>query len=490
MYRITHLRHVHRVRSPVHAELQPRPRPPPRAAVRVGRRLARDGAAVAVARRVADLPRAEDASELRHVREVSRRRKRHVDGVRGRGADDGDGRRRGAAGVAARHRSRRRRREVLLLAEVEAADAVVYRPRGEGRLEDEARREETTMASAVPRVGIDGTLLIASVVRRVVVLARVLARVLAPRRVQPRLRGEERESVHAASRRRPRAVASASSSPRQCRRVRGGARTVKTTGREVRAPLSTSRSARQAVVMASSATALAATTAAPRRAPSRSIAARASARRASSARASSSSSSSSSIDDAAVAAAYDACAAATRASSATFYFATALMRPTQRERVRAIYAWCRALDEVVDGAETRSPADARRELDAIERRLRALFDDDDGGDGASSPPSSSGSTSSSPETIALADTIRATDGMSPEPFLDMIAGMRSDLPAVVPSSGAFYTLVPIRPRSRGERRSLRTLPGVSLRPPLPFNPRPRRLSTPTDAFELQPDIRL
>jgi WD40 repeat protein len=45
--------------------------------------------------------------------------------------------------------------------------------------------------------------------------------------------------------------------------------------------------------------------------------------------------------------------------------------------------------------------------------------------------------------------------------------------------GAFYlTLVPIRPRWRGERRSLRTLPGVSLRPPLGFNPRPRCLSTP------------
>ena len=43
---------------------------------------------------------------------------------------------------------------------------------------------------------------------------------------------------------------------------------------------------------------------------------------------------------------------------------------------------------------------------------------------------------------------------------------------------------------RGERRSLRTLPGVSLRPPLAFNPRPRRLSTPTDAFQLHPDIRL
>jgi len=56
--------------------------------------------------------------------------------------------------------------------------------------------------------------------------------------------------------------------------------------------------------------------------------------------------------------------------------------------------------------------------------------------------------------------------------------------------GAFYTLVPIRPRSRGERRSLRTLPGASLRPgSLAFNPdTPRRLSTPPDAFELHPDI--
>jgi hypothetical protein len=41
------------------------------------------------------------------------------------------------------------------------------------------------------------------------------------------------------------------------------------------------------------------------------------------------------------------------------------------------------------------------------------------------------------------------------------------------------TPVPVRPRRRGARRSLRTfLPGVSLRPPLAFNPRARRLSTP------------
>jgi hypothetical protein len=57
-------------------------------------------------------------------------------------------------------------------------------------------------------------------------------------------------------------------------------------------------------------------------------------------------------------------------------------------------------------------------------------------------------------------------------------------------SGAFYTLVPIRPRWRGERRSLRTLPGDSLRPSLAFNPRPRCLSTPSDAFQLHPAIAL
>ena len=57
--------------------------------------------------------------------------------------------------------------------------------------------------------------------------------------------------------------------------------------------------------------------------------------------------------------------------------------------------------------------------------------------------------------------------------------------------GALYTLVPIRPRWRGERRSLRTFAVISLRPgSLAFNPdTPRRLSTPSDAFQLHPDVR-
>ena len=63
-----------------------------------------------------------------------------------------------------------------------------------------------------------------------------------------------------------------------------------------------------------------------------------------------------------------------------------------------------------------------------------------------------------------------------------------DVKEVFGARGAFYTLVPIRQRRRGERRSLRTFAGDSLRPPLPVNPRPRRLSTPSDAFELHPRV--
>ena len=62
--------------------------------------------------------------------------------------------------------------------------------------------------------------------------------------------------------------------------------------------------------------------------------------------------------------------------------------------------------------------------------------------------------------------------------------------------GAFssITLVPVRPRWRGERRSLRTLfPCASLRPgSLAFNP-DAHTSTPfnsaSDAFQLHPDVR-
>jgi hypothetical protein len=62
--------------------------------------------------------------------------------------------------------------------------------------------------------------------------------------------------------------------------------------------------------------------------------------------------------------------------------------------------------------------------------------------------------------------------------LDTVVGRGIPIAGFVGGGYDADTLVPIRPRSRGERRSSRTLPGVSLRPPLAFKPRPRRLSTP------------
>ena len=48
----------------------------------------------------------------------------------------------------------------------------------------------------------------------------------------------------------------------------------------------------------------------------------------------------------------------TKHSSATFYFATRLMNLDTRRKVWAIYAWCRALDETVDGIEARNAGSA------------------------------------------------------------------------------------------------------------------------------------
>ena len=56
--------------------------------------------------------------------------------------------------------------------------------------------------------------------------------------------------------------------------------------------------------------------------------------------------------------------------------------------------------------------------------------------------------------------------------IEELTSMKLIFPTKERKSGAFYTLVPIRPRSRGERRFLRTFAVISLRPHLAFNPRP------------------
>ena len=88
----------------------------------------------------------------------------------------------------------------------------------------------------------------------------------------------------------------------------------------------------------------------------------------------------------------------------------------------------------------------------------------------------------------MEDTMRKINAVTPirknARVLDVCTGLAYTAIAAM-KKGAFYTLVPIRPRRRGERRFLRTFAVVSLRPgSLAFNPRPRRLSTPSDAFRL------
>ena len=101
------------------------------------------------------------------------------------------------------------------------------------------------------------------------------------------------------------------------------------------------------------------------------------------------------------------------------------------------------------------------------------------------PPPSSIAPSPAPSSVVQID----------DDERDVLCGDANDADDRIPrlvkgvnhgSIGAFYTLVPIRPRWRGGRRSLRTFPGASLRPHLAFNPRPRRR---TDAFQLHPDVR-
>lgn len=65
----------------------------------------------------------------------------------------------------------------------------------------------------------------------------------------------------------------------------------------------------------------------------------------------------------ALAAAYKACAAITSANSRTFYLASALLPRRKRRAMRALYAYCRTTDDIVD----RPGADASRQLERWRR---------------------------------------------------------------------------------------------------------------------------
>ena len=181
----------------------------------------------------------------------------------------------------------------------------------------------------------------------------------------------------------------------------------------------------------------------------------------------------------------------------------------------------RALEEVLIDATrvAREAADARARIRALERALGIARDavarDRDGGvrgggggaadvfssrvQGGSGRARGSGSGSGSGPGSARVDDATARELATAiaharareREMFRVVEDAAKALSDAERDRRVLVTLVPIRPRRRGERRSLRTkiLPGASLRPPLlaGFNPdTPRCLSTPSsDAFRLE-----
>jgi 15-cis-phytoene synthase len=94
--------------------------------------------------------------------------------------------------------------------------------------------------------------------------------------------------------------------------------------------------------------------------------------------------------------------------STTFYLSTLLLSKEKRPAIWAIYAWCRRLDELVDGPT--SAITTPETLDLWEQQLESMF--------AGHPLDNF--------DVALVDTIQRFP-MDIQPFRDMIAGQRMDL---------------------------------------------------------------
>jgi 15-cis-phytoene synthase len=106
---------------------------------------------------------------------------------------------------------------------------------------------------------------------------------------------------------------------------------------------------------------------------------------------------------------YELCRQITAEYGKTFYLATLLMSVPKRRAIWAIYAWCRNIDELVDGAEAVGTTPAT--LDLWESRLEAIF--------RGNPTDN--------YDVALVDTISRFPDLQIQPFRDMVAGQRMDL---------------------------------------------------------------
>jgi len=104
----------------------------------------------------------------------------------------------------------------------------------------------------------------------------------------------------------------------------------------------------------------------------------------------------------------------TKKYAKSFYMASLLMT-SGRDVAYALYAWCRELDELVDTTTpTTTAVDAERALDGVLHRLQQVFRGE-------IPPDATY------VDLALLDAVPRCVGLGVEPFVDMIAGMRTDI---------------------------------------------------------------
>jgi phytoene synthase len=110
-----------------------------------------------------------------------------------------------------------------------------------------------------------------------------------------------------------------------------------------------------------------------------------------------------------LAADHRACAAALQAAGSSFALPIRLLPEAKRRGTTALYAFCRAVDDIVDDAP--DPGAARRGLDGFEAATRAAL---------------AGEGSDQPVLRALADTVRRY-AIPVETIQEILAGVRMDL---------------------------------------------------------------
>lgn len=116
-----------------------------------------------------------------------------------------------------------------------------------------------------------------------------------------------------------------------------------------------------------------------------------------------------------VSSSYESCKSMTAEYAKTFYLATLAMDDMKAKATWAIYAWCRRVDEIVDGPLAAKPEEQQATLDEWMDRLDRMWEgrSSDGFD---------------KYDIAFVDMLRQFPGSDVEPYRDMVKGMMMDIP--------------------------------------------------------------